>query len=602
MEIEKNLNDEVSAKNEKDVQGFPWVEKYRPTEFEEIVSHDDILSTINKLIENKKLPHLLFHGPPGTGKTTTILACARKMYGSNYKSMTLELNASDDRGIDVVRDQIKNFAGTQKLFSSGVKLIILDEADNMTNVAQFALRRIIEKYSQNTRFCLICNYVSNIIPALQKDGINALLELCEGDMRKVINLLQATHMAFPIVNQENVYLCSGSPSPVIIQSIMDTLLQSSFNEAMKKISEIKESHQFALQDIVPLISKKVQQLELPPQVQIYLYKQLADLEYRLASSCQESIQLGSLIIDSNSSSINSSPKKSAWNTAYHICVLSYLFGLKKNKRYVGLLSIFSSMFMIAIYIVLTFTVGSCPLSLYTQSHTYLPCSTNYQCQTVYYIDQDKVEEVILPETGTEYKYCDLQAGGYCRYKNYDSICSSIFSTITLGGLETGNTPSRPLSLYTYSWYHLNLFHIFTNILLYIPLSISMESITSTLLSIPIHLCTSLSGSLLILTLYKYNTLVIGCSAIVYGFIGFICIFRIGGFIGGIILAFMYTTIEDYTNLKKDYEQYQMYWIPKVIVNFLHKTKWYFRSLGWLLFFIYFCGLISFHLVYIIYTY
>ncbi|KAK8791861.1 hypothetical protein WA158_005238 [Blastocystis sp. Blastoise] len=167
MEIEKNLNDEVSAKNEKDVQGLPWVEKYRPTEFEEIVSHDDILSTINKLIENKKLPHLLFHGPPGTGKTTTILACARKMYGSNYKSMTLELNASDDRGIDVVRDQIKNFAGTQKLFSSGVKLIILDEADNMTNVAQFALRRIIEKYSQNTRFCLICNYVSNIIPALQ---------------------------------------------------------------------------------------------------------------------------------------------------------------------------------------------------------------------------------------------------------------------------------------------------------------------------------------------------------------------------------------------------------------------------------------------------
>ncbi|KAK8791862.1 hypothetical protein WA158_005239 [Blastocystis sp. Blastoise] len=460
-------------------------------------------------------------------------------------------------------------------------------------------------------------------------------------MRKVINLLQATHMAFPIVNQENVYLCSGSPSPVIIQSIMDTLLQSSFNEAMKKISEIKESHQFALQDIVPLISKKVQQLELPPQVQIYLYKQLADLEYRLASSCQESIQLGSLIIDSNSSSINSSPKKSAWNTAYHICVLSYLFGLKKNKRYVGLLSIFGSMFMIAIYIVLTFTVGSCPLSLYTQSHTYLPCSTNYQCQTVYYIDQDKVEEVILPETGTEYKYCDLQAGGYCRYKNYDSICSSIFSTITLGGLETGNTPSRPLSLYTYSWYHLNLFHILTNILLYIPLSISMESITSTLLSIPIHLCTALSGSLLILTLYKYNTVVIGCSAIVYGFIGFICIFRlfnplytihyflsillfisvcisffieyyyitgvsteghIGGFIGGIILAFMYTTIEDYTNLKKDYEQYQMYWIPKVIVNFLHKTKWYFRSLGWLLFFIYFCGLISFHLVYIIYTY
>jgi replication factor C subunit 3/5 len=119
------------------------------------------------LIEQNKLPHLLLYGPAGTGKTTTILAAARRMYGEQYKGMTLELNASDDRGIGVVRDQIKEFAGTKKLFAKGTKLIILDEADNMTNDAQFALRRVIEKYASNARFCLICNYVSKIIPALQ---------------------------------------------------------------------------------------------------------------------------------------------------------------------------------------------------------------------------------------------------------------------------------------------------------------------------------------------------------------------------------------------------------------------------------------------------
>ena len=99
-----------------DVNALPWVEKYRPSSLDELVAHEDIIQILTTLIDSNKLPHLLFHGPPGTGKTTTILACARKMYGKNYSSMTLELNASDDRGIDVVRDQIKEFAGTMKLF------------------------------------------------------------------------------------------------------------------------------------------------------------------------------------------------------------------------------------------------------------------------------------------------------------------------------------------------------------------------------------------------------------------------------------------------------------------------------------------------------
>ena len=134
-----------------------------------MVAHEDIIiNIITKLIDSENLPHLLLYGPPGTGKTSTIIAAAKRMYGKGYSSMALELNASDHaRGIDVVRNQIKEFTGTRQLFPKGVKLIILDEADAMMNDAQNALRRIIEKYTKNARFCLICNCISKIIPALQ---------------------------------------------------------------------------------------------------------------------------------------------------------------------------------------------------------------------------------------------------------------------------------------------------------------------------------------------------------------------------------------------------------------------------------------------------
>ena len=152
---------------EEQTAALPWVEKYRPKEMSDLVSHEQIIGTITKLIDAGKLPHLMLYGPPGTGKTSTILACAHKLYGKHFSSMVLELNASDDRGIDVVREQIKEFASTRQMFSSAPKLIVLDEADNMTNPAQFSLRRVIEKFTRNARFCIICNYASKIIPALQ---------------------------------------------------------------------------------------------------------------------------------------------------------------------------------------------------------------------------------------------------------------------------------------------------------------------------------------------------------------------------------------------------------------------------------------------------
>lgn len=201
---------------------LPWVEKYRPNALEDLVSHTEIVRTLSKLMDAGNLPNLLFYGPPGTGKTSTMLACARQLYGKSISSMVLELNASDARGIDVVRNEIQNFASTRLMFNNGTKLVILDECDAMTNDAQFALRRVIEKYVKNVRFCMICNYVGKIISALQSrctkfrfgplseeqmlgrleevieaekvqatpDGVQALLTCAQGDMRKTLNVLQ----------------------------------------------------------------------------------------------------------------------------------------------------------------------------------------------------------------------------------------------------------------------------------------------------------------------------------------------------------------------------------------------------------------------------
>ena len=153
--------------NYDELESLPWIEKYRPQKLSNIVHHPNIIYALKKLIKKGQLPHMLFYGASGTGKTSTIMATAKKLYNEDISFMVLELNASDDRGINIVREEIKEFAESRNMFKTGIKLIILDEADSMTYDAQFALRRVIEKYSYNTRFCLICNYMNKIIPAIR---------------------------------------------------------------------------------------------------------------------------------------------------------------------------------------------------------------------------------------------------------------------------------------------------------------------------------------------------------------------------------------------------------------------------------------------------
>ncbi|RHZ30884.1 hypothetical protein DYB31_016261, partial [Aphanomyces astaci] len=238
-----------------------------------------------------------------------------------------ELNASDDRGISVVRDQIKEFAGTKKLFSSGIKLIILDEADAMTNDAQFALRRVIEKYTKNARFCLICNYVSKIIPALQSrctrfrfsplaehqvkdrvehiaklenvditpDGFRAVLRLGGGDMRRILNILQATNMAHDVVNETNVYLCTGNPLPSDMVAMCNWLWTESFEACVRQCLNLQKLKGYATMDLLQQVYLNANELELPPHARMYIYDQLAHLEHRLATGTSETLQLISLV-------------------------------------------------------------------------------------------------------------------------------------------------------------------------------------------------------------------------------------------------------------------------------------------------------------------
>ncbi|KKK17087.1 hypothetical protein P175DRAFT_0480042 [Aspergillus ochraceoroseus IBT 24754] len=334
---------------------LPWVEKYRPNTLDDVSGHKDILATINRFVEANQLPHLLLYGPPGTGKTSTILALARRIYGSkNMRQMVLELNASDDRGIDVVREQIKTFASTKQIFSmapsstsslASFKLIILDEADAMTATAQMALRRIMERYTANTRFCIIANYTHKLSPALlsrctrfrfsplkeedikvlvdqviekeevriQPDAIGSLVTLSRGDMRRALNVLQACHASskpLPVKNapkdeplpepetitNETIYDCIAAPHPSDIQEIMTTLLATSdVTSCLNTLNTLKINKGLALADILSALSEQLQRLEVPAQTRITWLEGLADIEWRLSAGGSETVQTGGLV-------------------------------------------------------------------------------------------------------------------------------------------------------------------------------------------------------------------------------------------------------------------------------------------------------------------
>lgn len=318
-------------KNKRD--NLPWVEKYRPQKLDDVYGQTAIVTTVRKFIEEGKLPHLLFYGPPGTGKTSTIVALAREIYGKNYSNMVLELNASDDRGIDVVRNQIKDFASTRQIFSSGFKLIILDEADAMTNAAQNALRRIIEKYTKNTRFCILANYAHKLTPALlsrctrfrfqplpndaielrianvlvhehlklSDDARKALLKLSKGDMRRVLNVLQASKATLDDpekdeITDETIYECCGAPRPADVTAILKSILEDDWSTAYYTLNKIRQNNGLALIDLIEGMIELLEGYELNNELtRIELLTKLGDIEYSISKGGNDRIQSSAVI-------------------------------------------------------------------------------------------------------------------------------------------------------------------------------------------------------------------------------------------------------------------------------------------------------------------
>lgn len=362
-----------------DSEKIPWVEKYRPQSFSDVISHDTIVNTLKTFINKKCFHHLLFYGPPGTGKTSLIHACTRELYGDRAKYMTLELNASDDRGIDVVRSRIQRFVKTNSVFGQSesttniidtidnfkfkkdddiakkytdeeydedicsFKLVILDETDAMTHDAQAVLRKVMEDYTYNVRFCLICNYIQNINPALQsrciqfrfsplhkkdiqrrvvyvcqKEGVNitssgmkTLINRSNGDMRKVLNNLQSVSMSYDTVNEQNVNSCFGYPRPIQIKKILNIIISDPISEAYKKLLKLKHNYGLSLNDIISeihtlLINGIIQDGEEDVKVKEiieqlgttkigHILNRLSIVEYNLSVSNSETVHLSSLI-------------------------------------------------------------------------------------------------------------------------------------------------------------------------------------------------------------------------------------------------------------------------------------------------------------------
>ena len=306
---------------------IPWTEKYRPQFFEDIISHNLIKDIINKFLINNNINNLILYGPPGIGKTTLTISLLEKIYGPNYKHMILELNSSDDRGINIVRDEIKNYASYNHMFTKKIKLVILDEIDSMTEDAQFALKEIIEIYDKNTKFILICNAINKIIYPLQsccvvfrfskipeKDikkyllyiinkenlkytitGLNQLVKLSDGDLRKSINYLQSTYLSYNIINIKNIYNSLGIPKICEIKKLINNIYTKDLKNNIEYVKLLITKNSYSLNDIIKFFTEIILKLKIDEEILIKLLIHLAKIEYNIVNFGTTRIQLYSLV-------------------------------------------------------------------------------------------------------------------------------------------------------------------------------------------------------------------------------------------------------------------------------------------------------------------
>ncbi|MBU0957221.1 MAG: replication factor C small subunit, partial [Nanoarchaeota archaeon] len=305
-----------------------WTEKYRPNKFDGMVGQEDILKRVKNLTNAMNIPHLMFAGPAGTGKSTLALIIVKELFGETWRENYLELNASDERGIDVVRQKVKDFARTKALAKVPFKVIFLDEADALTREAQQALRRTMENYTNNARFILSCNYSSKIIDPIQSrcamfrfrllekkdidkritviaqqenitiqpEALESLYESSEGDMRRAINLLQSTAAISPNITKDLIDTITSEAKPKDIRLVLDYALAGDFKNSKNKLLDTMLTQSISGQDVIKAIQKEIWNMEsVDPEIKVRLTEKTGEAEFRMVEGSDEFIQLEALL-------------------------------------------------------------------------------------------------------------------------------------------------------------------------------------------------------------------------------------------------------------------------------------------------------------------
>lgn len=309
------------------MQSDIWTEKYRPSMFEDLVGQQEIVKRVKSLAQSMNIPHLLFAGPAGTGKSTLALIIIKDLFGKAWRENYLELNASDERGIDVIRDKVKDFARTKAIDNVPFKVIFLDEADALTKEAQQALRRTMENYASTCRFIMSCNYSSRIIEPIQSrcvvlrfkllekkdvtaiikkicekenlkitdEALNALYEASEGDCRRAINLLQATASIALDINADMINMIASAGKPANIKVVLDYALSGDFVNARDKLLDVMLKDSISGTDIIKAIQKEIWNLQIEPEIKVRLTEKTGEAEFRMTEGSDEFVQLQALL-------------------------------------------------------------------------------------------------------------------------------------------------------------------------------------------------------------------------------------------------------------------------------------------------------------------
>jgi len=304
-----------------------WIEKYRPVTLADIVGQDDIVERLQSYVRTGNLPHLLFTGSAGVGKTTAAVALAREFFGESWNLNFRELNASDERGIDVVRNQIKQFARTSPLGGATFKILFLDEADALTPDAQAALRRTMESYATTCRFILSCNYSSKIIDPIQSrcaiyrfrslsaeaitkeilriaenekisitgPAIQAIVYIAQGDMRKAINALQGAAILAQEIDAGMVYAITATARPDEIEDLLSTSLSGDFEGAEAILHHLLQDRGIAPNELINQCYRTIVRREMDPNLRVALIDQLGTTDFRLSEGASTEIQMEAMI-------------------------------------------------------------------------------------------------------------------------------------------------------------------------------------------------------------------------------------------------------------------------------------------------------------------